>query len=224
MTQKIATILHINLTDGTFAIKVREDLWPVIGGVGYALFLLKENPATSIIAIGPLTGAFPGCDVAYLSQVDADKEKEEIRVIEIPGELALSLKNLGWDAITIEGQAKKPVQIETSGDTVISIPGKNLVEIKVKSDSIKEVVEKEGYREIYEKVLTAVSAITEKETPLTINLATCLGSRAIYQEIFESIPLAFATLNSLDINYSHEELEEGLEIVYNLKEELKSLI
>ena len=43
MTQKIATILHINLTDGTFAIKVREDLWPVIGGVGYALFLLKEN-------------------------------------------------------------------------------------------------------------------------------------------------------------------------------------
>lgn len=115
-------ILRVNLSDNSISMETIDELFcrKYLGGAGFvSYFLLKElrqgveplGPDNKLIfALGPLTRALlPGSDrscVGAKSPLTGGIAKSEVG-----GFWSVELKRAGYDAVIIEGKAKKPVYL-----------------------------------------------------------------------------------------------------------------
>lgn len=168
MARHTPTVLHLNLTDQSFEVRTHEDLAPLVGGLGWALALfeesLKEEPirgelAESIVlAIGPLTGVFPGCSKTIA--VFRSPQNGFLTTSLGGGHLARFLHFAGYQALVISGAAEKPTFITLDEEQAIFKDGAHLVN--------KEVAE--GF-----ELLFATEGMSGKRSILATGLAAEKG-------------------------------------------------
>lgn len=107
-------ILYIDLATKLVEAKLHADLDPYIGGLGFALKISadlkdrKEKPNRFILATGPLSGFFPGCDRA----ISYFKGKK----LYLDGAFAVDLKRAGYYGLSIYNTSEKPYYLVVDDD------------------------------------------------------------------------------------------------------------
>jgi aldehyde:ferredoxin oxidoreductase len=123
----LSNVLYINLTDKTFNVRERDDLFErYIGGSGVAAKLLEEElpagtdplaPANPIVlAVGPLTGLFPFASktvAMFKSPLTGNLGESHAG-----GRSAVAIRMAGYGAIVIKGASERPVYIAVHNSRV----------------------------------------------------------------------------------------------------------
>lgn len=124
-------VLHINLADQSFEVRIHEDLVPLVGGLGWALTLFEEylSEEPVILAIGPLSGIIPGCSktIAVFRSPQSGFLTSSLG----GGYLARFLRFAGYQALVIKGVAEKQTFISLDGEQVTFKDGSHLVNKEV---------------------------------------------------------------------------------------------
>lgn len=116
----LARVLHVNLSDRTFRIERREELFlKYLGGTGVALHLLKEemNPGVDplspdnvvVMAIGVLTGVYPAASkmvAMFKSPLTGNLGESHAG-----GRAAIALRMAGFGALVIKGVSETPIYL-----------------------------------------------------------------------------------------------------------------
>ncbi|MDP2874284.1 MAG: aldehyde ferredoxin oxidoreductase N-terminal domain-containing protein [bacterium] len=108
-------VLHVDLKNSVAETKIHLDLDELVGGLGLGLGLLHEYRSLKplVLAIGPLTGAFPFVSKTAALWLGAAGKLAEAYA---GGRLALSLRLAGLDAIMFVGRADQPVSLVVAND------------------------------------------------------------------------------------------------------------
>ncbi len=103
-------VLHVDLANLVAETKIHPDLDELVGGLGLGLGLLNEYRSLRplILAIGPLTGAFPFVSKTAAIWLEAGGKLEEAYG---GGRLALALRLAGLDAVVFLGRANRQVSL-----------------------------------------------------------------------------------------------------------------
>lgn len=123
----LANVLYVDLSEKTFWVERREDLFErCLGGSGVAIGLLDEEcpkgcdplaPESPIIfAVGPLTGLFPlgSKSVAMFKSPHTGNLGES----HCGGRSAVAIRLAGYGAIVVKGASETPVYVAVHGDRV----------------------------------------------------------------------------------------------------------
>ncbi len=125
------TVLHLNLANQSSEVRTHDNLSPLVGGLGWALALfaehLEEEPV--VLAIGPLTGVFPGCSKTVA--VFRSPQNGFLSISLGGGYLGQTLRFSGYQALVIKGAAKKPILINIDEKQVVFKDGSYLVNKEV---------------------------------------------------------------------------------------------
>lgn len=103
-------VLHVDLANLVAETKIHPDLDELVGGLGLGLGLLNEYRSLQplILAVGPLTGAFPFVSKTAAVWLRAAGKVEEAYG---GGRLALALRLAGLDAVMFAGRANRQVSL-----------------------------------------------------------------------------------------------------------------
>lgn len=170
------------------AIKVVSGLRAYIGGTGLA-FKLAQDFKASVLAIGPLSGAYPAASCVAVADSSG--------VYSRPSKLALIMRLKGIDAV-----------VGTNTAFLETLPEKPLVPQNPDS-----------YERLYTELWTRVKNLWTKEQGDQTNclpnkpagLSELLGVCYQASGIYNDLAVAFATLTALGYDYTHEELEDAYE-------------
>lgn len=101
-------VLHVDLANLVAETKIHPDLDELVGGLGLSLGLLNEYQALRplVLAVGPLTGAFPFVSKTAAVWLSPEGEVEEAYG---GGRLALALRLAGLEAMVFFGRANRQV-------------------------------------------------------------------------------------------------------------------
>ncbi len=118
MEEKAKTVLYLNLEKRQAVSKIHTDLISWVGGLGLALKLLEQNPEGSplILAVGPLTAAFPF--MAKTAAVFRSPYDRQLRETYIGGKFGALLTFAGLDAIVLTGKARRSCFITVEDDKI----------------------------------------------------------------------------------------------------------
>jgi aldehyde:ferredoxin oxidoreductase len=124
---KLAKVLHVDLTDNRFWVEDRRELFEkYLGGTGVAIRLLEEccskgadplGPENVIVlAVGPLTGRYPLASktVALFKSPHTGDLGES----HCGGRSAVAIRMAGFGAIVIRGRSRIPVYLSIRGGNV----------------------------------------------------------------------------------------------------------
>lgn len=120
-------ILNIDLSSYEYEVETREDLGRWLGGTGLATQLMKEkmkdktcDPLSKenmiVLAVGPFNSAYPvgsKCVALFKSPLTGNLGESHAG-----GRAGTSIKNAGFDAVTIRGKSEKPVYVVVDNDRV----------------------------------------------------------------------------------------------------------
>lgn len=194
--------------DSSPQIKIISGLRGVVGGVGLAARLSSDYKSLCL-AIGPLSGAYPGA-----SSVAAVQEGHYQA---FNSDLALNMSVKGIDAV---------VAVDIPCDETMKLVEDHL---KTQPEERSELGDGVAYDEIYNKLFERVTRVwktpsevtdscascplncsnfrnAKSNIDLTSILGICLGAAAVYTDP----AVAFSALQALGFDYTHEELEEAV--------------
>lgn len=189
-------------------IKIISGLRSVVGGVGLAARLSSDYKSLCL-AIGPLSGAYPGASSVAAVQ---DGKYQPFN-----SDLALNMSVKGIDAV---------VAIDIPCEETMRLVEEYL---KTLPEEKSEVGDGVAYEEIYSKLFERVTSVwktdseikdscagcplncsnfrkTKNNIDLSSILGVCLGVASVYADP----AIAFAALQALGFDYTHEELEEAV--------------
>ncbi|MFO8109390.1 MAG: aldehyde ferredoxin oxidoreductase N-terminal domain-containing protein [Thermoplasmata archaeon] len=120
-------ILNIDLSRFDYDIEERSDLDPWLGGVGLATQLMKEKMENKdcdplgeenmfVLSVGPFNSAYPvgsKCVSMFKSPLTGNLGESHAG-----GRAGTSIKNAGFDAVTVRGKSKKPIYVVVDNDEV----------------------------------------------------------------------------------------------------------
>jgi hypothetical protein len=130
-------VLYINLSSRTFEIKTYPDLHEYLGGLALGLKLIEMNDKKYpvVLAVGPLTGAFPMVSKTCILDYSKEGRLEETY---LGGALASRIRFAGFDAIFIYGIAEAPLFLEINPTEVTFIESREkFVELGLPGRSAK---------------------------------------------------------------------------------------
>lgn len=126
ITDKTIRVLNIDLTDKSWEVADRPDLFRYLGGVGVGIRLLDENvlydrdPLDAgqplIFCVGPLSSIFPV--VTKTVCLFRSPLTGELGESYAGGRLALAMVYSGYDAIVIKGESSQPIYLSIGPDNV----------------------------------------------------------------------------------------------------------
>ncbi len=126
ITDRTIKVLHIDLSNKSWEVKDRPDLFPYLGGVGVGIRLLDENvlydrdPLDAeqpvIFCVGPLSSIFPVITKAVC--MFRSPLTGELGESYAGGRLAMAMVYSGYDAIVIKGESPQPTYLSIGSDGV----------------------------------------------------------------------------------------------------------
>lgn len=126
ITDQTIKVLHIDLSNKSWEVKDRPDLFPYLGGVGVGIRLLDENVLYDrdpldgeqpvIFCVGPLSSIFPV--ITKTVCMFRSPLTGELGESYAGGRLAMSMVYSGYDAIVIKGEAPQPTYLSIGPDGV----------------------------------------------------------------------------------------------------------
>ena len=156
--QKYKRVLYINLTDQSYYVDERKDLFELIGGVGIGVALLNEhmNPSKDplhedqsiIFSIGPMETIFPA--VTKVAALFISPLTGELGESYAGMRLGLAMRFSGYDSIVIKGSSKKPIVLYINKDIVNFHNGEALwgTDISESGRLMRKIGDGEGLRSI----------------------------------------------------------------------------
>ncbi|MFZ2497509.1 aldehyde ferredoxin oxidoreductase family protein [Methanosarcina sp.] len=123
----LKNVLYIDLTNQTYSIVERQDLYEkYLGGIGVATNLMLEEYVDGtgpldpempvILSTGPLSGVYPTCTkTVALFRSPLNGELGESYA---GGHLAMSMRHAGYETIVIRGASRYPVYVAIHDDRV----------------------------------------------------------------------------------------------------------
>ncbi|MCX6783942.1 MAG: hypothetical protein NT141_02640 [candidate division WWE3 bacterium] len=189
-------------------IKIISGLRGVVGGVGLAAKLSFDYKSLCL-AIGPLSGAYPGASSVAAVQ---DGHYQAFN-----SDLALNMCVKGIDAV---------VALDIPCEETMRLVEEYLKTLPEEKSELGDGV---AYEEIYNKLFERVTSVwktasegadscaacplncanfrqTKNNIDLSSILGVCLGVASVYVDL----AIAFAALQALGFDYTHEELEEAV--------------
>lgn len=192
-------------------LKVITGLRPFIGGAGLATKLFKDF-GHLCLAGGPLSGAYPATGVVIVAREDG-------KLWQLGDDFVLKMALRGVDGVVAEGlelEGLRP-QLESFLETLTETP------IIAKNPK--------DYEALYQGILARVNNVWVAKSdfkkacptcplacgrnlkPLPIvDLGSLLGSCLASTSIYSDPAVAFAALQALGYDYSHEELERAVKL------------
>ncbi|MGI6549608.1 MAG: aldehyde ferredoxin oxidoreductase N-terminal domain-containing protein [Syntrophomonadales bacterium] len=126
ITDQTIKVLHIDLSNKSWEVKDRPDLFPYLGGVGVGIRLLDENVLYDrdpldgeqpvIFCVGLLSSIFPV--ITKTVCMFRSPLTGELGESYAGGRLAMSMVYSGYDAIVIKGEAPQPTYLSIGPDGV----------------------------------------------------------------------------------------------------------
>lgn len=126
LNESYVKVLHVDLTTQEVRITRREDIYPLLGGVGVASALYEEvmrpdldplDPGQPIVfAIGPLNAIFPAVTKAVA--VFRSPLTGELGESHAGGRIGLAMRYAGYDALVIAGRAERPTYLYVDSHAV----------------------------------------------------------------------------------------------------------
>ena len=126
ITDRTIRVLNINLTNKSWEVKDRPDLFPYLGGVGVGIRLLDENVLYDrnpldgeqpvIFSVGPLSSIFPV--ITKTVCMFRSPLTGELGESYAGGRLAMAMVYSGYDAIVIKGESRQPIYLSIGSDSI----------------------------------------------------------------------------------------------------------
>jgi len=181
-------------------VKILTDITPYVGGLGLAAKLNYDFKQPSL-AIGPLTGCYPGASGLFL----ASQGKPYF----LNSRLALDLKLKGLAGV---------VSNNISLAELLPLLSKFLEKLSEKELNFSDNLAYEKlYSELWERVgsvwgysLSSDQSQVSPQLIKSVDLSTILGGNQKLAGVYNDPALAFAALGALGYDYSHEVLEQSV--------------